>query len=60
MQYFDIILFALIAVFLVLRLRSMLGGRDGFDGKPRHALLLVIDMIEDDDAWPSEEDAADD
>ncbi|MCK5167335.1 MAG: hypothetical protein KAQ66_08445, partial [Rhodospirillaceae bacterium] len=32
MQYFDIILFALIAVFLVLRLRSMLGGRDGFDG----------------------------
>ena len=33
MQYFDIILFALVAVFLVLRLRSMLGGRDGFDGK---------------------------
>lgn len=32
MQYFDIILFALIAVFLALRLRSMLGGRDGFDG----------------------------
>lgn len=32
MQYFDIILFALIAVFLVLRLRSKLGGRDGFKG----------------------------
>ncbi|MDH5188699.1 MAG: Tim44/TimA family putative adaptor protein [Rhodospirillaceae bacterium] len=32
MQYFDIILFAVIAVFLALRLRSMLGGRDGFDG----------------------------
>ncbi len=32
MQYFDIILFALVAVFLVLRLRSMLGGRGGFDG----------------------------
>lgn len=34
MHYFDIILFALIAVFLALRLRSILGSRDGFDGRP--------------------------
>lgn len=32
MQLFDIILFALIAVFLVLRLRSVLGSRDGHEG----------------------------
>ncbi len=36
MQYFDIILFALIAVFLVLRLRNVLGGRDGFDGNGKN------------------------
>lgn len=33
MPFFDILLFALIAVFLVLRLRSILGRRDGFDGR---------------------------
>lgn len=32
MQLFDIILFALIAVFLVLRLRNTLGSRDGHEG----------------------------
>ncbi|HEY9078601.1 Tim44/TimA family putative adaptor protein [Magnetovibrio sp.] len=32
MQFFDIILFALIAIFLVLRLRSVLGNRDGHEG----------------------------
>lgn len=32
MQLFDIILFALIAVFLVLRLRGVLGNRDGHEG----------------------------
>ncbi|MGA0395435.1 MAG: Tim44/TimA family putative adaptor protein [Rhodospirillales bacterium] len=31
-QFFDIILFAMIAAFLVLRLRSVLGRRDGHDG----------------------------
>ena len=31
-QFFDIILFAMIAAFLVLRLRSVLGRRDGNDG----------------------------
>lgn len=34
MQLFDIILFALIAIFLVLRLRSVLGRRDGHQGGP--------------------------
>lgn len=32
MQFFDIILFALIAIFLVLRLRSVLGTRNGNEG----------------------------
>ena len=32
-QFFDIILFAMIAVFLVLRLRSVLGRRDGHEGE---------------------------
>ena len=32
MQFFDIVLFALIAIFLVLRLRNVLGSRDGNDG----------------------------
>ncbi|MDX9861082.1 MAG: Tim44/TimA family putative adaptor protein [Rhodospirillales bacterium] len=34
-QFLDIILFALIAAFLVLRLRGVLGRRDGFKGRPR-------------------------
>lgn len=32
MQFFDIILLALIAIFVVLRLRSVLGSRDGHEG----------------------------
>ena len=32
MQLFDIILFALVAIFIVLRLRSVLGNRDGHEG----------------------------
>jgi len=32
MQFFDIVLFALIAIFLILRLRSVLGNRDGHEG----------------------------
>jgi len=35
MQIFDIILMALIVIFLVLRLRGVLGSRDGFDGTPK-------------------------
>ncbi|MBF0251554.1 MAG: Tim44 domain-containing protein [Alphaproteobacteria bacterium] len=32
MQFFDIVLFALIAIFLILRLRGVLGSRDGHEG----------------------------
>lgn len=32
--YLDIVLFALVAAFLIFRLRSVLGRRDGFQGKP--------------------------
>ena len=35
-QFFDIILFAAIAAFLVLRLRSVLGKRTGHEERPRH------------------------
>ena len=31
-QFFDIILFAMIAIFLILRLRGALGRRDGHQG----------------------------
>ena len=36
LPFFDIILFAMIAAFLVLRLRSVLGRRDGDKGRPRN------------------------
>ncbi len=36
LPFFDIILFAMIAAFLVLRLRSVLGRRDGHKGGPRN------------------------
>ena len=32
--YIDIIIFAILAIFLIFRLRSVLGRRDGFDEKP--------------------------
>jgi len=33
--YVDILIFAILAVFLIFRLRSVLGRRDGFDEKPK-------------------------
>jgi predicted lipid-binding transport protein (Tim44 family) len=36
--YLDILLFALVAAFLIFRLRSVLGRRDGFQGKPEDRL----------------------
>ena len=36
LPFFDIILFAMIAAFLVLRLRSVLGRRDGDKGRSRN------------------------
>jgi len=38
--YLDIVLFALVAAFLVLRLRSVLGRRDGFQGKREDPLAF--------------------
>ena len=37
-QFFDIVLLALVAAFIILRLRSVLGRRDGFRGRPRDPL----------------------
>ena len=37
-QFFDIVLLALVAAFIILRLRSVLGRRDGFQGRPRDPL----------------------
>ena len=34
LQFFDIIIFAVIAVFIIYRLRSVLGKRTGFQKKP--------------------------
>lgn len=51
MQFFDIILFALIAIFLVLRLRSVLGTRDGHEGgyEDRFDRRADTDTSSDDD-----------
>lgn len=61
MQLFDIILFALIAIFLVLRLRGVLGSRDGHEGgyedrfkrnggqKPRDAMGRPVRNDDDED-----------
>ena len=38
--YLDVVLFALVAAFLVLRLRSVLGRRDGFQGKREDPLAF--------------------
>ena len=47
-QFFDIILFAMIAVFLILRLRSVLGRRDGKDG----GLPDIFDRLMNPDKTP--------
>lgn len=45
--YVDIIIFAILAIFLIFRLRSVLGRRDGFDEKPddeaNHAMFKKSD-----------------
>ena len=46
LQFFDIILFALIAVFLVYRLRNVLGKRSGFQKKTNEKELTKKDQIE--------------
>ena len=48
-QFLDIILFAMVAAFLVLRLRSVLGRRTGNQQRPRDVIgrepLLHLDNI---------------
>lgn len=64
MQFFDIILFALIAIFLVLRLRSVLGTRDGHEGgfEDRFQRRADMDSAADEDdnviALPNGRDTA--
>ena len=44
-EYIDIILLAMIAGFIFLRLRGILGKRTGFEGKPASQLKEVIKNI---------------
>ena len=48
LQFFDIIIFALIAVFIIYRLRSVLGKRTGFQKKPNEQQFLKKQPIEQD------------
>ena len=44
-EYIDIILLAMIAGFIFLRLRGILGKRTGFDGKPPHQFQEVLKKV---------------
>ena len=44
-EYIDIILLAMIAGFIFLRLRGILGKRSGFEGKPSSQLKEVVKKI---------------
>lgn len=60
-QFIDIILFAMIAAFLVLRLRSVLGRRNGQKGKPRNPVAAAGEAEDNvvrlpDDGAPDEDD----
>ena len=60
LPFFDIILFAMIAAFLVLRLRSVLGRRDGHKGRPRNPFARSLPEEKADDEvvpLPSARDA---
>ncbi|NQV47906.1 MAG: Tim44 domain-containing protein [Rhodospirillaceae bacterium] len=46
-QFFDIILFAMIAVFLVLRLRNVLGRRGGHEDSGDNSFLSMFDRAQD-------------
>lgn len=59
-QFLDIFLFALIAIFLVLRLRNVLGRRDGFDGRGRDPFGIQNRMEPDNEnvvSLPEREDS---
>lgn len=55
-QFFDIILFAMIAVFLILRLRNVLGRRDGHQGN----FPNVFDRLSQTDKKDKKDDAGND
>ncbi len=46
LQFFDIIIFAVIAVFIIYRLRSVLGKRTGFQGNPKEQRLEKKESLE--------------
>ena len=45
-EYMDIILLAMIAGFIFLRLRGILGKRSGFDGKTSESLGKILKNVE--------------
>lgn len=57
--YVDILIFAILAVFLIFRLRSVLGRRDGFEENPQEkagkAAFQIRDAISEDDILASGE-----
>ena len=53
--FIDIILFAMIAAFLVLRLRNVLGRRDGFKGQPRNFFPFTRRREEEEDGEAAED-----
>ena len=46
LQFFDIVIFAVIAVFIIYRLRSVLGKRTGFQNKPNKQQFEKTQTIE--------------
>jgi len=50
MQIFDIVLFALVAIFVILRLRSVLGSRDGHEGSYEDRFKTKNDDVQPRDA----------
>ncbi len=58
-QFIDIIFFAMVAAFLVLRLRNVLGRRGGFKGQPRPPFPFQEDTDEEADAERSDDNVED-
>ena len=52
LQFFDIIIFAVIAVFIIYRLRSVLGKRTGFQGNPKEQRLEKKESLEQEPKVP--------
>ena len=54
-EYIDIILLAMIAGFIFLRLRGILGKRTGFEGKPTSQFEKVLNNIQVEKKFPQKE-----